>query len=107
MPENEHCLARQILRQAIDDLRIESLRIGREQLFEALYPALLDPATPVHDICCSPFSGAEIRLAVLRLRQRLRERVDARLRAVEPDAERRRALRRKLQALHAEPGESA
>lgn len=98
-------LARQILQQALDDLRLESLRAGRADLFEILYPALLDPSRSPQEFGCGTYSATEIRLALIRLRERLRERVNARLRALEPDTARRRALRRQMQATQPEAGD--
>ena len=97
-------LAQQVLEQALDDVRRESLQTGRSELFETLYPALLDPET---SLAGSTYPTAELRVALKRLRQRLRERVDARLRETEPDRERRRALRRRLLVTtHTDPGPS-
>lgn len=102
----EHDLAHRVLRQALDDLRLESTRMGRSELFDALRPALIDPSMSMTELRCEGHSWSELRLALLRLRERLRERVNAHLRSVEPDAELRRALRRRLQALHLRPGDA-
>ncbi len=104
--ENERALARRILHCALDDLRLESLRIGRGELFDALLPALLDPARKAEEIAFGTHSVGEIRIALLRLRKRLQERVNARLRQEEPDAARRQALRRRLHSSQSRTGGS-
>lgn len=103
--ESPRAMAQQILQQALDDLRLESLRAGRGDLFATLHPALLDPSRSPDEFGFGTLSAAEIRLALIRLRARLRERVNARLRALEPDTDRRRALRRRLQATQPDAGE--
>jgi hypothetical protein len=105
--DDERALAQRVLRHALDDLRLESMKAGRIQLFEALYTALLDPESGIRGVSAGAHSDSEIRLALTRLRERLRERVNARLREEEPDAERRRSLRRRLQATRNEAGEQA
>lgn len=106
-PAQERDLALRILHQALDDLRLESTRVGRRELFDALYPSLLDPSWPTDALRCEGHSASEVRLALQRLRERLRERVNAHLRAWEPDPELRRALRRRLQAQSMSPRDAS
>lgn len=85
-----------ILRRALDDLRIESIQLGRLPWFEQLLPALIDPGLPPEQIPPGALQGRELMLALQRLRQRLRERIDVQLRELAPDLARRRGLRQRL-----------
>lgn len=87
-------LARELLQAALDDLRREAHQAGRDALFEQLQYALGCPLP-------TPPNGridAILIRALRRLHTRLRERVEARLRRIEPDPTRRRALRQQLRA---------
>lgn len=88
-------LARDLLQAALDDLRREARQAGRDALFDDLQPALLGAPLPAGDD-----GGVDPTLlrALRRLRTRLHERVEARLRGLEPDPTRRRALREHLRA---------
>lgn len=103
--DQDHTLAERILAQALDELRREALRVGRVDLFDQLLPDLLGQpgygATP----SAVSMGGQEYRLALTRLRERLRERVNAQLRVLEPDPVKRRALRQRLQATRVAPQE--
>lgn len=94
--DRDHVLARRILSQALDELRREAVRIGRVELFEQLLPDLLGQLDD-DTTAGTPTPDNERRLALTRLRQRLRERVNAQLRLIESDPLKRRALRRRLQ----------
>ena len=104
--DQDHGLARRILDQALDELRREAVRTGRLDLFEQLLPELLgragDNAVPSRAVAAT----LEHRLAMTRLRERLRERVNAQLREIEPDPVKRRALRHRLQAVRTAHEES-
>ena len=96
--DQDRALAQRILAQALDELRREAVRVGRVDLFEQLLPELLGQ-TGYADAPAVAVAGThEHRLALTRLRERLRERVNAQLRVIEPDAMQRRALRQRLQA---------
>jgi hypothetical protein len=88
-------LARWVLAAALDDLAREARQAGREALFEAARPCLGGgiPSVPPPGMSRPAFA-----LALRRLRQRFRERINRRLRAIESDVSRRRELRRSLYA---------
>lgn len=88
-------LARELLHAALTDLRREASQAGREALFEQLQSALLGRPLPMQ---ADGRSHTGLRRALRRLQTRLRERVDAHLRSIEPDPVQRRALRRQLRA---------
>ena len=90
-------LATRLMREAMEELESEARQNGRLALFEALRAQLGEPAA--HG---SHGDGADA-LALRRLRQRFRERVNARLRLIEPDTAQRRALRRLLYASFRQP----
>jgi hypothetical protein len=90
-------LATRVLGEALAALETEARQNGRLALFQALRAQL--GAATVQD---AARDGVEA-LALRRLRQRLRERVNARLRLLEPDTVQRRALRRLLYASFRQP----
>jgi len=88
-------LARGVLAGALDDIAREARQAGREALFDAARPCLGGGTASAPP---PGLSDSEFALALQRLRQRFRERVNRRLRAIEADASRRRILRRALYA---------
>lgn len=94
--DQDRALAQRILAQALDELRCEAVRVGRVDLFEQLLPELLGERG-YDAVTATLVAGTqEHRLALTRLRERLRERVNAQLRVIEPDSVKRRALRQRL-----------
>lgn len=93
-------LARELLRTALEDLRREARQVGRDALFDALLPALTGSVLPVGT---DHRSDAKLARALRRLHGRLRERIEAQLRKLEPDPARRRALRQQLRATLSKP----
>lgn len=93
-------LARELLQTALEDLRREARQVGRDALYDLLLPALTGGALPVGS---DRRADATLARALRRLRTRLRERVEAQLRGLEPDPARRRALRQQLRATLSTP----
>lgn len=93
-------LALQVLNAALADLHREARQAGREELYLQLRGGLTElPESRAHQH--PEHRDAASALALKRLRQRFRERVNHHLRGVEQDAGKRRILRRQLrQALH-------
>jgi hypothetical protein len=94
-PPDCQTLALSVLTSALADIEREARRAGRLELFLAVRPWLGTSALPTDE---GVPDGSVFRLALQRLRQRFRERVNRRLRDIEADPERRRTLRRQLYA---------
>jgi hypothetical protein len=92
--DSPRALAERVLATALADLEREARRNGRLALYRSLCGGLAGTVGP---------PGGEHAVALRRLRQRFRERVNAGLRRLEPDAQRRRALRRLLYAALRQP----
>jgi hypothetical protein len=90
-------LALSVLTAALADIEREARCTGRLELFLAVRPWLGTSASALPTGEGVP-DDSVFRLALQRLRQRFRERVNRRLRDIEADPERRRTLRRHLYA---------
>ena len=102
MPQRPIDLAPRILDATLDELRREATALGHLDLLETLLPRLTDANASIAD--CPGYEPARVRQAFLTLSHRFRERVDAHLQRLEPDATRRRSLRRTLFAALREQG---